>query len=206
MSNKRVFKTNSGEELPICPVSEVDLTPFINQLKDFTKPPVEIVEGVPVTNEADPAYLASLDSKNIEKGTFFMAVIIELGLDMELDDDQQAKVNRAKKKLEKINPNAQENQFDLYLYAKSICPSYEELTRLMGAIQGLNSPTAQQVQNALETFRPGIPGPAGHADTDAPKWVGISERQYEAPAVQGGALGGDNHPGFLRPVGTRVAG
>jgi hypothetical protein len=198
----RVFKTESGEELPICPVSEVDLTPFLKRLKKIgPQPPVEIVEGVAVANEAHPDYLAALqDDNNLEQGTFMLAVYLELGLDLELDEDQQATVNRAKRKLSKVNPGATENQFDLFIYAKSVCPSMEELTKLMAAIQALNNPTAQQVQNSLDTFRLEVQGPAGYGDKDAPKWNRVPDWQPETTEIQSGYLGGDRNSSLLRPV------
>jgi hypothetical protein len=204
----RVFKTESGEELPICPVSEVDLTPFLKRLKKIgPQPPVEIVEGVAVANEAHPDYLAALqDDNNLEQGTFMLAVYLELGLDLELDEDQQATVNRAKRKLSKVNPGAPENEFELYIYAKSVCPSMAELTRLMQSIQALNNPTAQQVQNALETFRPDVPRAAPYGDQDAPKWSGVPNREPEAFPLPGGEVGGDRDTALLRETIYRVAG
>jgi hypothetical protein len=203
---RNVFVTQSGEELLICPVSEVDLTPFLGELKDL-KPaaPVEMVDGVPVSNEAHPDYIDELNTHNLKKSTFLMAVIMELGLDLDLDEEQQTRVDRARKKLDKMNPGARENQFDNFLYAKLICPSMDELSRLMGAIQSLNNPTAQQVQNALDTFRPDVQRSTVNGDQDAPKWNRFPVGQYETDSLQSGDLG-ESANSQIREIVHRVAG
>jgi hypothetical protein len=208
VAKKREFITGNGEVLPLCPVSEVDLTPFLKRLKTVgPQPPVEVIEGVAVKNEAHPDYLAALEQdNNLEQGTFLLAVYLELGLDLDLDPEQQARVDRAKKKLAKINPGAQENEFDLYIYAKTVCPSMEELTKLMQAIQNLNNPTAEAVQTALDTFRPDVSRSANNGNQDAPKWNRVPDWQPEIIPLQGGDLGGNRDTALLRGDFPRVAG
>jgi hypothetical protein len=203
----RTFKTESGEVLPLCPVNEFDLAPFIKQLTaGAPKPPLETVDGVSVANEAHPDYLDALQTHNLTKGAYMMALYIEFGLDMELDEAQQASIGRAKRKMERINPGAPENKLDLFIYAKSVCTSAEELTRLMQTIQALNTPSLEQVQDHLDTFRPDVSRPTAHGNQDATERGGVTDRLPETNPVQGGNLGAVPFENLLREARPRVAG
>lgn len=203
----RTFKTESGETLALCPVNEFDLAPFIKQLTEGApKPPVEIIDGVQVANEAHPDYQAALQTHNLTKGAYMMALYIEFGLDMELDEEQEASIGRAKRKMERINPGAPENKLDLFIYAKSVCTSAEELTRLMQTIQELNTPSKEQVQDRLDTFRPDVPRATANGNQDSAERDRVADRLSETNPLQSGDLGGVSFENLLREARPRVAG
>jgi hypothetical protein len=76
-------------------------------------------------------------------------------------------VEKRRRKRERVNPGAPENEFDVYVYVSAFCcQSADEIKRLSEAIKALNTPTEAQVQAHLDTFRPDIPWPAIDGNPD----------------------------------------
>lgn len=200
------FTTRSGETFPLLAVNEVDFTPYIRKmLENAPEPPLELVEGRLVPNPARQDYQDAVQDHTMKKGMLMMALYMEYGLDIELDEEQQAQVDRIKRRMEKRNRGALENGFDLFIYAKSVTDA-EELTLLMQAIQNINNPTAEGVQAALDTFRPGVPGPANNGNKDASVWDRVSVGKPETDPLQSGEVGGDRLGSLLRRANPTVAG
>lgn len=204
------FTTKSGVELTLVPVNQTELAPFIQQYAPtIPQPPVETVQTAngpkEIANENNPEYKAAVQAFELKHGVFMGAAVIELGVDVEFSDEDQARINSRKRKLEKIFPGTPENQLDTYLYIKMICTD-EEIAQITQSISAINNPTAQQVQAHLDTFRPGVQGPSGNEDKDAPKWNKLPEQQPLLDALPGGEALGDKPGPLLRTIGPRVAG
>lgn len=186
MSNKikkeNVFETESGETLPLMRVSQIDLIPFESMMSEGApQPPLEEVDTADgirlIPNPARQDFKDEMSRFQTKRSVFMIAVIVELGVDIELSAEQLAQVDKARKKLAKIYPDSAsnlENTFETFLYVKSICPTMDELRRLSDAIVSINMPTAGQVQEHLDSFRSGVPGPALDVDQDAAIWDNIT--------------------------------
>lgn len=168
---KKTFTTESGIELPLCPVSQIDLIPLEALFNDGApQPPVEIVDGNPFTNFTHPTYLAAKARFEANQSVAGLAVLIELGVEIELTDEQLERIEKAKKRFARVYPHlvgSPEFGWDIYQYVKSICPTMDEIKRLADEIASINMPTAGQVQQHLDSFRPGVPGPEIDVDQDA---------------------------------------
>lgn len=204
------FTTKSGEILTLTPVNQVDLAPLRNRIQGLQpQPPVEIVQsaGGPkeFVNEKDPAYLKAKQDFELTNGTYAFATIIELGVDLELTEEQQAGVERRRRKFKKTFGDLPQYDLDVYMYVSSICDD-DELTEIANLISSINTPTPQQVQVHLDAFRDGVPGPTAHVDKDAPKWNNLKEPELDLTALPGGPVLGDKPHSFLRTVEPRVAG
>lgn len=204
------FTTKSGVELTLVPVNQTELAPFVQQYAPtIPQPPVETVQTAngpkEIVNENNPEYKAAVQAFEMKHGVFMGAAVIELGVDVEFSDEDQARINSRKKKLEKIFPGTPENQLDTYLYVKMICTD-EEIAQITGAISAINNPTAQQVQTHIDAFRGGVQGPPDNEHQDAPKWNKFPEQLHEFDALPGGPLLENGPDPLLRTVGPRVAG
>lgn len=139
------FTTRSGEELTIVPVPMVDLAPLVRRLEtDRPKPPViRLADSTEKADESHPGYKSALARYDTSQGVTIMAIMIEFGVNIVLDDEQEQTVKRLQAKREKINPGAPENQYEIYTYVSTVCPDMEELGRLIEAITALSVSTAE---------------------------------------------------------------
>jgi hypothetical protein len=206
----KIFKTKSGETLTLLPVTQVELAPLAQKIIPLMpKPPVQVVQTangpMEVAHETHPDYLAAQEAFAQQHGVFMSAALLELGVDIDFTPEQQAFIDRRRKKIERVFPGSPENQFDTYVYLKMICEE-DELGEILKAISSINNPTAEQVQAHLDAFRPGVPGPESYEDKDAPKWNKLTEWQPDLNALPGGEVGGDRDTSLLRGIGPRVAG
>jgi hypothetical protein len=115
----KTFTTKSGETFTLSPVGQMDIAPFAqNILALQPKPPVEIIQTASgskeIVNENNPEYLASKQAFELQQGIYMAAAMIELGVDIDFTDEQQAMIDRRRKKKEKMFPGRPENQFDTY--------------------------------------------------------------------------------------------
>jgi hypothetical protein len=206
----KTFTTKSGEVLALVPVSQIEIAPLAATIMPLQpKPPLQVVETAAgpreVPHETHPDYLAAKEAFEMKHGIFMSAALYELGVDIDFTPQQQALIDRRRKKLEKLFPGNPENQFDTYVYLKMVCED-DELTQIMSEITSFNNPTAQQVQRQLETFRPDVQGSSHYEDKDAPKWNRVPDWQPEVDALPGGEVGGDRDTALLRGASSRVAG
>lgn len=189
----KTFTTESGVELSLCPVSQIDLIPLQSLLsKGAPKPPVEIIEGKAVSNEAHPDYLAARETFDANQSVAGLAVLIELGVEVDLTDEQLARIEKGRKRFARVYPHlasSPEFGWDIYQYVKSICPTMDEIKRLADAIASINSPTAQQVQEHLDSFRPDVSEQAADVDQDAPVGDNVPFRIDRTQPGKGGNLG-----------------
>lgn len=204
------FTTKSGEVLELNPVNQVDLAPLRKKIQGLQpQPPVEIITTSSGTkefvNENDPQYLKDKQDFELTNGTFAFATIIELGVDIELTEEQLASVERRRRKFKKTFGDLPQYDLETYMYVSSICDD-EELTAIANQISSFNTPTQEQVQQHLADFRDGVSGPTAHADKDAPKWNKLPEPELDLTPLPGGEVLGDRPNPFLRTVGPRVAG
>ena len=174
MSIKKVFKTKSGIELKLRAVGQATLAQFIKELKTTEpKPPIQTIQTAngpkEVPHETHPDYLAALEDYQLRQGTFMLAVFIQLGVYVKLDEEDLEELRDLQSNLDLVNPGAPENKYLTYHYVSGICPEMEEINALVMAIQSINTPTQEQVQTHLDTFRPGVSGPAGNENQDAPE-------------------------------------
>lgn len=206
------FKTKSGETFKLTPVSQVDIAPLSQKAMALQpQPPVEVVQTASgpkeVANENHPDYLRAKQEWEATQGLFMYAAWVELGIDLELNEEQQALVERRRKKLKKLNGDLPQYDLDTYVYASSVCDE-DELSELMNLVVSFNNPTAQQVQSHVDAFRvgPGIPGPSDNEDKNAPKWNNLPEPELDLDALPGGEVLGNKPNSLLRTIGPRVAG
>lgn len=172
--NKGTFTTKGGIVLPIVPVSEVELVPVYRRLK-LPEPPVEkLPNGQDFVNKAHPDYIKAMEKATTDQGMYVLAVIAEFGVDLDLTDEQLAQVARYRKKREKTSPGAPENDFDTYLYLLQLGLDINDLTALTAAIQALNTPTHEQVQKHLDTFRPDVSRHTDNGHQDSEIWDSLS--------------------------------
>jgi hypothetical protein len=172
MAGNRTFQTRSGEVLKLRPISEITLVSAARQLKVMRpSPPVETVETqsgpVEIANEAHPEYLNALEDFEPLQSMFMVAFYIQFGVFAKLTDEQLEDVKDLQAKKEMVSPGAPENQFLTYLYVTTICTGWGELNELVNAIEALSTPTAEQVQAHLDTFRPGVQGAAATENKNA---------------------------------------
>lgn len=206
----RTFTTKSGEVLTLMPVNQVDLAPLRNKIQGLQpQPPVEIIQTATGTkefvNENHPEYLKAKQDFEITNGTYAFAALVHLGVDLELDEDQQKAVERRVRKFKKTFGDLPQYELDVYMYVSSICDD-EEMTELANLISSINTPTAQQVQTHLDAFRDRVSGPTINADKDAPKWNNFPEPKLELTPLPGGEVLEHGPNSLLRTVGPRVAG
>jgi hypothetical protein len=171
MSTKKIFTTRGGIELKLRAVGQATLAQFIKELKSTEpQPPVQTIQTASgpkeIPHETHPEYLAALEDYRLRQGTFMLAVFIQLGVYVKLDEEDLEELRDLQANLELVNPGAPENKYLTYHYVSGICPEMEEINSLLEAIQSINTPTAGQVQTHLDTFRPGIPGAADNEDKD----------------------------------------
>jgi hypothetical protein len=174
MSAKKVFTTRTGIELKLRAVGQATLAQFIKQLKTAEpKPPVQTIQTASgpkeVPHETHPDYLAALEDYQLRQGTFMLAVFIQLGVYVKLDEEELEELRDLQDNLELINPGAPENKYLTYQYVSGICPEMEEINALLTAIQSINTPNQEQVQTHLDTFRPAVPGQTDNENQDAPE-------------------------------------
>lgn len=206
----KTYTTKSGETLTLSGVNQVELAPLAQKILPLQpQPPVEIIQTAngpkEITNENNKEYLAAKQAFELQQGTYMFAALVELGVDIDFTNEQQAAIERRRKKREKLFPGLPENQFDTYIYVSMICDE-EELTEIANGIASINNPTAQQVQTHIDAFRGGVQGPPDNEHQDAPKWNKFPEQQLELDALPGGPLLENGPDPLLRTVGPRVAG
>lgn len=171
----RIFVTKGGDEIPYTFVSQADLIPLDTVLDDKKpSPPLEEVDtaaGIQlVPNEAHPEYKEALELFSVKHKMYMIACVIELGVDLEITEEQLADIARSQKKLARLMPDSGDSwtkDFNIYNYVKTICPSIDEQAQFSNIILGINTPTLEQVQKQLDTFRPGVPGSTNNVDQDA---------------------------------------
>jgi hypothetical protein len=174
VADTKVFTTKNGEVLKIRPVDEVSLAGVAKDMeRGKPQPPIEVVQTSSgpkeIANENHQGYKDALQSFQIEKAMYMVAFFIQFGVQIRLTPEQLEEVEDIRANKELIRPGALENRFTTFIYVSTLCPTMEELYQLVEAIKGLNTPSAEQVQNHLDTFRPGISGQANNEDTDAQK-------------------------------------
>jgi hypothetical protein len=206
----KTFTAKSGETFTLSPVSQLELAPLAQKILPLQpKPPVEIVQtsngSKEIVNEKNPEFLAAKQAFEMQQGVYMFAALVELGVDIDFTEEQQAAIDKRRKKRERLFPGMPENQFDTYVYVSMNCDE-DELTQIANLITSINNPTAQQVQAHLDAFRPGVPEPTDNEDKDAPKWNQFQDREYELNALPGGEVLGDRPDSLLRKIGPRVAG
>lgn len=204
------FTTRSGEIFNLTSVSQVDLTPLAQKAVALQpQPPVEVVQSAngpkEFVNENHPDFLKAKREWEVVNGLHALAALIELGVDLELAEEQQALVERRRKKLIRLNGNLPQYDYDIYVYISAICDE-DEITDIANQISSINTPTAQQVQAHVDQFRPGVPGPAPHENKDAPKWNNFPEPELDLDALPGGEVLEHRPDSLLRRTGPRVAG
>lgn len=178
MSNQakkaRVFVTRGGDEIPYTFVSQSDLVPLQSSLdNDKPLPPVEEVDTADgkrkIPNEAHPAYLEALSQFEAERNLYIIACVVELGVNLDITEEQLADITMYQNKLARLLPDvagrSRTKDFNIYNYVKSICPSIEEQGQLHNAILDITTPTSEQVQKQIDTFRPDVSGTANNVDS-----------------------------------------
>jgi hypothetical protein len=133
----KIFKTKSGETLTLLPVTQVELAPLAQKIIPLMpKPPVQVVQTAngpkEVAHETHPDYLAAQEAFAQQHGVFMSAALLELGVDIDFTPEQQAFIDRRRKKIERVFPGSPENQFDTYVYLKMICEE-DELGEILKA-------------------------------------------------------------------------
>jgi hypothetical protein len=168
---EREFVTKKGIVLQLQEVDQVIAAKLTLPIeKREPTPPIEIVPAATGTkefaNENNHEYLEALKIYRAEYILFMVGLGIELGVDIELDEEKLKAARKVQTKRETYNPGAPENKFLTYMYVVSLCPTIEEQTNLSLAIGALNTPTEEQVQQHLNQFRPGVSGPSGDENQD----------------------------------------
>lgn len=159
-NGKSYFTFISGLEVEINPISPLEGNE-IDQMfySKRPKPPIQMVETadgadkVPEERKNDPAYIDALNQWEAEKEQAGRHLLIEQGINYELNSAQLAKVDQRraywKSKFDRdLDPD---DKFVYFSFFELV--SRDEYLRFADAVMGRSQPTEAAIAGALESFQ-----------------------------------------------------
>lgn len=208
---KKTFITQSGEVLTLKAVSQVSLTGIVSKfLVGKPLPPTQTVETTDgpreIANPNNKAYVDMLEALTGREQILMLAFIIQFGVRINLTEDQLEDVRDQQLDNKTLDPEiGEENNLLTYVYVTTVCNG-EELKTLVETILSMSTPTARQVQNHVDAFRPDLSGQTAYGNQNAIVRDRVPDWQPSFNALQSGEVGRDELDNFLREGRPRVAG
>lgn len=126
------------------------------------KPPIEMINGVAVPNDAHPDYLAALEAfdseRNVETGHRIMKLIANYAV---IKDYDEADIAAYREAMTDVGVTLPEDETDAFVFVWHICAtSQDEIRAFIEFALNQGRPTRESTTSHVETFQGNVQGPA----------------------------------------------